>query len=109
MQPMTAQGPTTTLRSRLVGATLWIILGTVSQHLLRLVSNLIVTRLLAPDMFGVMAVATTVPVIMALLSDIGLTPNIVRSPWGDDPVFLDTAWTVSIVRGLLMWTGAVCV
>ena len=106
---MTAQGPTTTLRSRLVGATLWIILGTVSQHLLRLVSNLIVTRLLAPDMFGVMAVATTVPVIMALLSDIGLTPNIVRSPWGDDPVFLDTAWTVSIVRGLLMWTGAVCV
>ena len=64
------------------------------------------TRLLVPEMFGVMAIATMVTVILALLSDIGLRTHIVQSQRGDDPVFLDTAWVVQIIRGCALWLAA---
>jgi O-antigen/teichoic acid export membrane protein len=64
------------------------------------------TRLLVPEMFGVMAIAGMVTIILALLSDIGLRQHIVQSPRGDDPVFLDTAWVVQIFRGVMMWLAA---
>jgi O-antigen/teichoic acid export membrane protein len=57
-------------------------------------------------MFGVMAIATMVAVILGMLSDIGLRQNIVRSPRGDDPAFLDTAWTVQVLRGFALWLVA---
>ena len=64
------------------------------------------TRLLVPEMFGVMAIATMVTMVLALLSDIGLRQHIVQSRRGDDPAFLDTAWVVSIVRGGVLWLVA---
>lgn len=84
----------------------WSLLGHGTGQAIRLGSNLIMTRLLVPEMFGVMAIATMVTVILALLSDIGLRQNIVRSKRGDDPAFLDTAWLVDIARGLLLWSLA---
>jgi O-antigen/teichoic acid export membrane protein len=73
---------------------------------MRLGSNLIMTRLLMPEMFGVMAIAMMVTMILTMMSDIGLRQNIVQSPRGDNPSFLDTAWVVQIVRGLALWLVA---
>jgi len=64
-------------------------------------------RLLAPDMFGIMTIATMVMVILSLLSDLGLRQNIVQSRRGDDPVFLDTVWVVQIIRGFVLWLAAI--
>ena len=72
-------------------------------QVLRLVSNLVMARLLAPEMFGVMALAAVVQVIVALLSDIGLRQAIIQSPRGDAPQMLNTAWTLQIARGWLIW------
>lgn len=60
-------------------------------------------RLLVPEMFGVMVIATTVAVVLALLSDMGLRQNIIQSKRGDDPAFLNTAWTVQILRGFILF------
>ena len=84
----------------------WIVAGYGLSQVLRLGSNLIMTRLLVPEMFGVMAIATMVTVMLTLLSDIGLRQNIVQSRRGDDPAFLDTAWVVQIFRGLMLWLVA---
>lgn len=67
------------------------------------------TRLLVPEMFGVMAVATMVSVLLGMLSDVGLRQNIVRSARGDDPAFLDTAWVLQILRGFVIWGIALLV
>jgi O-antigen/teichoic acid export membrane protein len=67
------------------------------------------TRLLVPEMFGVMAIATMVTVILGLLSDVGLHQNIVQSRRGNDLVFLDTVWSVQIVRGFVLWLIATLV
>jgi len=62
--------------------------------------NLIMTRLLAPDMFGLMAIANMVMIGLAMFSDLGIRQSIVQSQRGDDETFLNTAWALQIVRGL---------
>ncbi len=77
-------------------------LGFGTSQFLRLASNLILTRLLFPEAFGLLAIVNLYLAGLQMLSDIGLTSIIVRSKRGEDPVFLDTCWTLQIIRGLLL-------
>ncbi|MGI9315844.1 MAG: oligosaccharide flippase family protein, partial [bacterium] len=94
------------LRSRIFGASSWVISGHLVGQLLRLGGNLIMTRLLVPEMFAVMAVASIFLLGLNLFSDIGLRQNIVQSERGTDPVFLNTVWVVQILRGVILWLVA---
>lgn len=76
--------------------------GQVATNVLRLAANLLLTRLLAPEAFGIMALAAVLLVGIVMLSDFGLQQVIVRSPNGEDRVFLDTVWTVQVLHGLGM-------
>jgi O-antigen/teichoic acid export membrane protein len=69
----------------------------------RLVSNLIVARLLFPEAFGIMALVTVFLVGLAMFSDLGIGPAITQNARGDDPDFLDTAWTINVARGVTLW------
>ncbi len=69
---------------------------------IRLGGNLIMARLLMPEMFGIMVIATTVSVVLHLLSDVGFRQNIIQSPRGNDPAFLNTVWTAQIIRGFIL-------
>ena len=73
---------------------------------LRLASNLILSRLLFPEAFGLMALVSVVLVGLQMFSDMGLSPAIARSARGDDTEFLNTAWTLQIGRGVVLWLGA---
>ena len=81
-------------------------LGYVASQGLRLASNLILARLLFPEAFGLMALVTVVLVGLAMFSDVGIGPAISRSPRGDDPAFLNTAWTMHVIRGVMLWLTA---
>lgn len=73
--------------------------GQVAANVLRLAANLALTRLLAPEAFGLMALASVLVVGIVMLSDFGLQQVIVRSPNGENQVFLDTVWTVQVLHG----------
>ena len=75
---------------------------------LRLGSNLILTRLLFPEAFGLMALVSVVLVGLAMFSDVGIGPAISQHPKGDEPEFLDTAFSINVARGALLW-GLTCV
>jgi O-antigen/teichoic acid export membrane protein len=94
------------LRQRILYAGGWTLAGYGVSQAIRLGGSLVMTRLLVPEMFGVMAIASMVMAILGMMSDLGLHHNIVQSRRGDDPVFLDTAWFVQIVRGVLLWLVA---
>lgn len=64
---------------------------------IRLASNLILTRLLFPDAFGLMALVTMFVLGVVMMTDVGLTPSIMQSKRGDDPKFLNTAWSVKML------------
>jgi len=91
------------LRRRAIGAGAWNLVSLLASQGMRLGGNLIIARLLIPEMFGVIAIATTVSVLLHLLSDVGLRQNIIQSRRGDDPLFLNTAWTVQIIRGVVLF------
>ena len=92
-----------TLRQRVLHAGSWSLGGHVVSQLIRLCSNLLLTRLLLPEAFGLLGIVIVLMVGFALFSDLGISQNIVRSSRGDDPTFLDTAWTVQVVRGVIIW------
>jgi O-antigen/teichoic acid export membrane protein len=50
-----------------------------------------------------MALVTTFQVGLALFSDTGVGPNIVQNPHSEEPRFFNTAWTVQVIRGVLLW------
>ena len=86
--------------------TLYTILNFGSAQLIRLLGNLVLTRILFPEAFGIMALATLLLTALSQFSDIGVMASIIRSKRGDDPTFLDTAWTVKVIRGGVLFLVA---
>ena len=90
------------LKNRVLNATGWV----VGQHgltqLLRFLANLLLTRLLVPEMFGLMVVANILIIGMTMFSDIGLNMHLIQHKRGADRSFINTAWTVQIIRGLIL-------
>jgi len=72
-------------------------------ELIRLGSNLILTRLLIPEDFGLMLMVNVILLGLQLFSDVGIGPSIIQNPRGTDPRFLNTAWTIQVIRGCILW------
>ena len=80
----------------------WAIFGNLGSQALRFGSNLVLTRLLFPEAFGLMAIAQSVLVAARLFSDVGLMQGVVRSVRGHEQRYLDTVWTLDILKGILI-------
>src|SRR6185436_2188039 len=91
------------LKALVVKGAAWTFTGHAASQLIRLASSLILTRLLFPEAFGVMSLVWMVTYGLEMLSDAGLGPSIIRSKRGEDPAFLNTAWTVQVIRGIALW------
>jgi O-antigen/teichoic acid export membrane protein len=91
------------LEKKALQASVWSILEYGSGMGLRIVNSLVLTRLLLPAYFGELTLVFTVITGVSLLSDIGLGPSVIQSARGDDPIFLNTAWTLQVLRGVTLW------
>ncbi|OCX66442.1 hypothetical protein BFP70_05140 [Thioclava sp. SK-1] len=78
-------------------------IGFGGQNVLRLVSNLILTRILFPEAFGLMGLVYVFISGVTMFSDLGINTSIMQNKRGEEPDFLNTAWTVQILRGFLLW------
>lgn len=96
------------LKHRVIKSGMFIFSGNALSQLLRFVSNLIMTRLLAPDMFGLMALAGIFILGLNLLSDIGLKQILIQNKRSDDQ-FVNTVWTMQVIRGWLIWLFSIIV
>lgn len=91
---------------RIMGAAGWIALGQVLVRVLSLGSSLVLTRLLLPEVYGVMEIVFVIHTGLHMFSDLGIDQSIVHSRRGDDPAFLNTAWTVQVLRGVVLFIAA---
>lgn len=80
----------------------------MSSQVLRLGGNLILTRLLFPEAFGLMAIVQSVIVGLAMLSDLGIEASIIHNKRGHESVFVNTAWTMRLIQSVVIWLG-VCI
>jgi O-antigen/teichoic acid export membrane protein len=92
-----------TLGSTALKGTAWTVGAYAGAMAIRLLSNIVLSRILVPQYFGLMTLLNTTITGLTLFSDLGLTPNIIRSPRGDEPAFLNTAWTMQVMRGAGLW------
>ncbi len=97
------------LKQRSINSGIWVLSGRITSQILRLVSNLILTRLLMPEMFGVMAIVTVFMMGISMFSDVGLQKNIVQSKRAEEKLYIDTAWTIQIIRGFIIFGIAIIV
>lgn len=83
------------------------LVGHVGVQGMRMVGQIVLTRLLSPEAFGLMAIVYTYRAAIDLFSDVGIGPSIIQNERGDDPRFLDTAWTIQALRGTALFIFAV--
>jgi len=91
------------LKLQSIRAALWTGLGKGGGSFLRLVSSLILTRLLFPEAFGLMATASVILAMVQLFSDTGIRTAIIQNPRGAEPKYLNTSFIISIARSILLF------
>jgi len=91
------------LRDRAARGSAWTLGGYLINSILRFGSNLVLAHALFPEAFAIVAYASIVLQGLTMLSDFGIGPGIVRSSRGSDPDFLNTAWTIQAIRGLILF------
>lgn len=89
-------------KKRVLTASIWSTGSHFLNQALRLGSNLIMTRLLAPEYFGLMAIANVFIFGLYMMSDMGLRQSLIQSKRFDE-VFINTVWTVQVLRGFAIW------
>ncbi len=91
------------LLHRVMHAGSWTIVGHLTNQALRLGGNLILTRLLFPEAFGLMAIVQSVIVGLIFLSDVGIDISIIQNKRGHEAAFVNTAWTMQVIQGVIIW------
>jgi O-antigen/teichoic acid export membrane protein len=86
-----------------VRGAVWTIASYGLSQVLRLGSNLILTRLLVPEMFGLMSLVYVFITALHLFSDLGIGTSLIQNKRGEEPDFLNTAWTLQVCRGVILW------
>lgn len=94
---------TSSLKQQAIRAGIWTFVDHFLGNIIRLASNLILTRLLVPEYFGLMALVNTFLSGLNMFSDIGIGPSLIQNKRGDDPNFFNTAWTLQTIRGFGLW------
>jgi O-antigen/teichoic acid export membrane protein len=88
---------------KLVTGTVWTVGAFGLSQVIRLATNVGLARLLAPELFGTMLIVNTLMTGIQLFSDVGIGQNIIHSPRALDPRFYNTAWSVQIIRSIVIW------
>jgi len=91
------------LKALAIRGSMWTLAGHGGVLLIRMGRSLIMTRLLFPEVYGLMTLVWAVLYGLQMFADTGIVTTIIRDPRGDDPSFLNTAFTTNVFRGVLLW------
>jgi O-antigen/teichoic acid export membrane protein len=97
----TVQKPS--LKALAIRGSMWTLAGHGGVLLIRMLRSLIMTRLLFPEVYGLMTLVWAVLYGLQMFADTGIVTTIIRDERGDDPSFLNTAFTTNVIRGVLLW------
>ncbi len=89
------------LRTKALTASSWRFGVWATAKLVRLATNVVLAWLLTPAAFGIVALAESVMRGLNMFSEVGIGPAIVQNE-RDDDAFLNTAWTMQVIRGVVL-------
>jgi len=71
------------------------------QAVIKLGSSLILTRIVRPETYGLITIMMSIIFVLEMLGDIGVTIFIIRDKNGEEPRYVNTAWTMRLGRAVL--------
>src|SRR5688572_3268061 len=80
--PPADQPESPSLGRKLGSGAAWTLGGYGLAQVIRFATSMVVTRLLAPELFAIMLIVNTVRTGAELLSDVGIGQSVIRSPRG---------------------------
>jgi O-antigen/teichoic acid export membrane protein len=89
------------ISGRLIKGSAWLSASRAIVNALSLLSTILLARLLVPDDFGVVSLATTMLMIVQSVTELSLNMALVRHEAPQRSHF-DAAWTLNALRGLLL-------
>lgn len=69
-----------------------------AQGLIKLGSSMILTRILRPEAYGMITILMSILFVIEMIGDLGLNLFVIRDPNGEEERYLNTAWTIRLVR-----------
>ena len=91
------------LKARAARGSVWLGAGSGADQALRLVRNMLLTRLLAPEVFGWMAIVLAVNTFFESFTEVGIDSAIVQSPRSENRAYLNGAFWISLVRASVLY------
>lgn len=88
-------------RSRLVAGAAWMGGARIVNAVISFVSIILLARLLAPDDFGLLAIATAVSLLITMVSELSVSQALIHIEDLEDGHF-DTAFTIGLIRAAIM-------
>jgi O-antigen/teichoic acid export membrane protein len=93
----------------LLKGSLWTIGAFGLAQAIRIATGVILARLLAPELFGIVLIVSSLRAGIELLSDVGIFQSMVHNRNSNDPEFYNTAWTLGVVRSVILWLIALAI
>ena len=72
-----------------------------TQAAIKLVSSMILTRILRPEAYGIVTIIMSITFVVELLGDINVTVFIIRDHNAEESRYLNTAWTMRLGRAVI--------
>ena len=94
------------LKAKVTLGTLWLGGGSTFEQGLRFIRNMILTRILAPEVFGIMAIILAVKMAVQSMTEVGIKKAVIQNPRGGEKTYLNGAWWLSLIRGILIYVVA---
>lgn len=88
------------------GAASIVLVTTGATLAIRILSSITLTRLLAPDAFGLVGIINSIFFAITMVSDIGIQSYLMRHADADNPRFRDVIWTIHLWRSLMLFVIA---
>jgi lipopolysaccharide exporter len=88
------------LKAKVLRGGVWLGAGSFAEQMARFGRNMILTRLLAPEAFGIMALILSTTSLVHTLTDIGVKEAIIQNPKGTEDRYVGAAFMLAFSRTL---------
>ena len=95
------------MRSALLKGALWVSVTKLAVNAIGLLSTIVLARLLLPEDFGLVAIASSTSTIFAAITELSLSQALIQNDDLEDDHF-HTAFTLDALRGVLLAAAMIC-
>src|ERR1700722_4159288 len=92
-----------TLKAKTFRGGAWLGAGSILEQTSRFGRNMLLTRVLAPEAFGTMAIVMSATSVLASFLDVGAREALIQSPRGSEDGHVGATWWMTFGRSLSLY------